>query len=82
LAYVAMTRARDFLYVTWPLRYYHKRHRYGDRHSYAQLSRFITESVRAKFDQINFANVGADGFEPAGAQIEGDVRLKLRAMWG
>ncbi|HOJ40792.1 MAG TPA: ATP-dependent helicase, partial [bacterium] len=23
LAYVAMTRARDFLYVSWPLRYYH-----------------------------------------------------------
>ncbi|MCX6013345.1 MAG: ATP-dependent helicase, partial [Chloroflexi bacterium] len=34
LAYVAMTRARDFLYVLWPLRYYSKT--FSDKHVYAQ----------------------------------------------
>src|SRR5207302_9246720 len=33
LLYVAMTRARDALYITFPLRYYHRKHPFGDRHS-------------------------------------------------
>jgi DNA helicase-2/ATP-dependent DNA helicase PcrA len=41
LLYVAMTRARDALYVTFPLRYYHRKHALGDRHSFAPLPRFL-----------------------------------------
>jgi DNA helicase-2/ATP-dependent DNA helicase PcrA len=41
LLYVAMTRARDELNLYCPLRYYHKKHGRGDRHTYAQLTRFI-----------------------------------------
>jgi len=81
LAYVAMTRARDFLYVTWPFRYYHRRQRYGDSHSYAQLSRFIPECVRAMFDEVNMVQVDADEAGPSGVGPERDVRLQLRAMW-
>src|SRR5205085_6811769 len=36
LFYVALTRAKDFLYVMFPLRYYAKKWSMGDRHSYAQ----------------------------------------------
>ena len=36
LLYVAMTRARDQLYVVFPLRYHRRKHAFGDRHSYAQ----------------------------------------------
>ncbi|MBU0717371.1 MAG: ATP-binding domain-containing protein, partial [Planctomycetes bacterium] len=49
LLYVALTRAKDALYVYFPLRYYHTRFRRGDAHSYAQLTRFIPPSVRAHF---------------------------------
>jgi DNA helicase-2/ATP-dependent DNA helicase PcrA len=41
LLYVAMTRARDALYLYFPLRYYDRPRGRGDRHTYAQLTRFI-----------------------------------------
>ena len=51
LAYVAMTRARDFLYILWPVRYYHKSAgAMSDNHSYAQCSRFFTSQVTAAMD--------------------------------
>ena len=41
LLYVAMTRARNVLYVTFPLKYYHRKHAMGDSYSTAQLTRFL-----------------------------------------
>lgn len=46
LLYVAMTRAKDHLYIYAPLRYYHAGSRMGDAHSYAQPSRFLDRGVR------------------------------------
>jgi DNA helicase II / ATP-dependent DNA helicase PcrA len=59
LFYVAITRAKDQLYVLFPLRYYFKKYPMGDAHSYAQVSRFLTDEVRSlmevKFtDQYGF----------------------------
>ncbi|MGP8010044.1 MAG: ATP-dependent helicase [Acidimicrobiales bacterium] len=45
LFYVAITRARRNLAVYVPLRYHH--HRVRDDHSWAQPSRFLSESVRS-----------------------------------
>lgn len=80
LAYVAMTRARDFLYVTRPLRYYHTRHRYSDDHNLSQLSRFLTEEVRAAFDQVDLAQAGKDDLLTV--EEVHDIRAEMRAMWG
>jgi DNA helicase II / ATP-dependent DNA helicase PcrA len=41
LFYVAVTRARDRLYLYAPLRMHHHRRAADDRHSYAQLTRFL-----------------------------------------
>jgi len=49
LFYVAMTRAKDMLYVYFPLRYYHRRFGLGDGHNYAQLTRFLPRPARALF---------------------------------
>jgi len=49
LFYVAMTRAKDMLYVYFPLRYYHRRFSLGDGHSYAQLTRFLPAPASALF---------------------------------
>ncbi|MFH1110537.1 MAG: ATP-dependent helicase [Planctomycetota bacterium] len=49
LFYVAMTRAKDVLYVYFPLRYYHRRLGLGDGHNYAQLTRFLPRPARALF---------------------------------
>ena len=51
LLYVGMTRARDALYVYFPLRYYRRPKGLEDAHSYAQLSRFLPESVQRLFDR-------------------------------
>jgi DNA helicase-2/ATP-dependent DNA helicase PcrA len=80
LTYVAMTRARDFLYVTWPLRYYHHWYAHTDRHSYAQLSRFFPESVSSTMDQATAAPGGTED-EEHGEELRGDVKTRLRSMW-
>ncbi|HNQ22703.1 MAG TPA: ATP-dependent helicase [Phycisphaerae bacterium] len=50
LFYVAMTRAKDMLYVYFPLRYYHHRFGLSDAHTYAQLTRFLPADARACFE--------------------------------
>jgi DNA helicase II / ATP-dependent DNA helicase PcrA len=52
LLYVAMTRARDRLWCYFPLRYHVGLGRawWSDRHSYAQRSRFLTDSVVATME--------------------------------
>ncbi len=44
-----MTRARDTLVVSYPLRYYFRRNPLDDVHSYGQPSRFLTPAA-ATFD--------------------------------
>ena len=83
LAYVAMTRARNFLYITWPLRYYQKWGGYGDKHHYVQVSRFITDEVRAS---CNLLSVGVSGYQEDRADggyddIVGRVRREINAHW-
>ena len=63
LLYVAMTRARDALHVTFPMRYYRRPRGLEDPHSYAQLSRFLEPAaVRGRFEAIAPL---ADASEPA-----------------
>ncbi len=50
LFYVAITRARRNLAIYVPLRYHH--HRVRDDHSWAQPSRFLSESVRSTLVDI------------------------------
>jgi DNA helicase-2/ATP-dependent DNA helicase PcrA len=51
LFYVALTRAKDWLYVCYPLRYYSYPRTFSDVHGHAQLTRFLSESARTRFDQ-------------------------------
>jgi len=64
LTYVALTRARDHLTVTFPLRFHVHRHGRDDRHHLAQLSRFL-QPQRHLFDEI--ADHHEDG--PTGATL-------------
>jgi DNA helicase-2/ATP-dependent DNA helicase PcrA len=50
LFYVAITRARKDLAIYVPLRYHH--HRVRDDHSWAQPSRFLSDSVRATLEEV------------------------------
>jgi DNA helicase II / ATP-dependent DNA helicase PcrA len=51
LFYVALTRAKNWLYVFHPLRYYHFRTGRSDAHGMAQLTRFLPSSARKFFEQ-------------------------------
>jgi DNA helicase-2/ATP-dependent DNA helicase PcrA len=57
LFYVSVTRARRDLAIYVPLRYHH--HRVRDDHSWAQPSRFLTETVRATLDEIPYRDPNA-----------------------
>ena len=81
LTYVAMTRARDFLYITWPLRYYHRWSSFTDRHTYAQLCRFLTEDVRATCELLNAGVSYAEGSDAATEDHTGPARTRIREMW-
>jgi DNA helicase-2/ATP-dependent DNA helicase PcrA len=77
LFYVALTRAKDFLEVCFPLKYYQKK--WSDRHSYAQLTRFLPESLLECFERVSLEpkqNVDA----PA-TNLAVDIRNKIASMW-
>ena len=62
LFYVALTRAKDWLYVCYPLRYYTYPRTFSDVHGYAQLTRFLPEGVRRLFDEVQaFTSPGDRG---------------------
>ncbi|MCG3178817.1 MAG: ATP-dependent DNA helicase PcrA [Phycisphaerae bacterium] len=84
LLYVACTRARDWLYVTFPLRYYYKMHRLGDAHGYAQLTRFIPPAVHPLFEPRTFpADAESDDAAAPGQSktTATDIRKSVRSMW-
>jgi DNA helicase-2/ATP-dependent DNA helicase PcrA len=84
LTYVALTRAKDFLYVTWPLRYYHKWYALSDKHTYAQLCRFFTSDVVRTVEQINVAGqeaAGRPGESEPPFDAELDIAERVRQMW-
>jgi DNA helicase-2/ATP-dependent DNA helicase PcrA len=78
LFYVALTRARDFLEVVFPLRYYQKK--WSDRHSYAQLTRFIPETIVHHFERIS-REPKLTVEMPSSASPAGQIRQKIAAMW-
>jgi len=82
LFYVALTRARDMLYVYFPLRYYHK-HRGGlhDLHTYAQLTRFLTPQARECFHERSVAITGAGRGGPGHVSMQ-ELDRRLGKLWG
>ena len=86
LFYVALTRARDHLAVTFPLRYYTRppgaRGFGGDAHGYAQRTRFLDGDALEAFGQVTPASADADEGGPArGTTSAAEVRERLRELW-
>ncbi len=74
LLYVAMTRARDQLYVTYPLHSYPSR--MGADYSFGQLSRFLDPGVRGTMQRVT---IGVD-MPPALPAMREDPSIDLRAL--
>lgn len=83
LLYVAMTRAKDELHLLVPQKFYvTQQSRYGDRHLYAQRSRFIPRAMTHLFDDVLWppvTPVRADLVPSHPARV--DVAARMRSMW-
>jgi DNA helicase-2/ATP-dependent DNA helicase PcrA len=76
LFYVALTRARDHLYLYAPLRLHHHRRGRDDRHGYGQLTRFLHRDALAACDNIAAA-------PPAPVlPVVGPIRVQVDAALG
>jgi DNA helicase-2/ATP-dependent DNA helicase PcrA len=80
LFYVAVTRARDRLYLYAPLRMHHHRTVRDDRHSYAQLTRFLGASALAQCE-IEEAAPARPVLTPM-APLAAAVDRQLSSLWG
>ncbi len=88
LLYVAMTRARDQLYLIHPLRMYiRQQSRHGDRHVYTPVSRFVSGPALGSFSTMSRGRSMSGGRSAAGLDEAAasasrvDVGAKLRQMW-
>jgi ATP-dependent DNA helicase UvrD/PcrA len=83
LLYVAMTRAKDHLHLMVPQRFYaHGQNSTGDRHVYAQRTRFIPSAMTKQFTSRSWPNSKAAASTPArftAAPV--DIRARMRGMW-
>ncbi|MEO0081759.1 MAG: ATP-dependent helicase [candidate division WOR-3 bacterium] len=83
LFYVAITRAREWLYVFFPLRYYHARFRLGDRHLYAQLTRFLPAEVTRLFEHRTVRYGLEETVEEPDIVVPlgNEIRRRLKELW-
>ena len=83
LLYVAMTRAKDQLHLVVPQRFYvHGQRRNGDRHIYAQRTRFIPASITRHFESCTWPIAPPETRSSVAGRAKTDVGAKLRRMWG
>jgi DNA helicase-2/ATP-dependent DNA helicase PcrA len=80
LLYVALTRARDCLHVTYPQRYYRRPRGLEDPHSYSQRSRFLPDVVLEHFDVLGPQVVTVPEEEPS-ITAAADVDAFLAGLW-
>ena len=86
LFYVALTRAKTWLYVLCPLRYYHSyRPGVSDSFGMAQRTRFLPEPVLKFFDRQVTMGMSGQEDDPAGSLNLGltskAIRGKLKERW-
>ncbi len=80
LFYVALTRARNHLYVCFPQRYYFHHRQRSDAHSFAQLTRFLPRQVREAFDRRPAVMLSDDATakEVEATLTTADVRSRIK----
>ncbi len=81
LLYVAMTRARDGLYLLQPHRFYTRGRPDGDGHVYAPRTRFIPGGLLPLFERrtLDSEQEASDVERDATARV--DVHARLQEMW-
>jgi superfamily I DNA/RNA helicase len=77
---VAVTRARDELYLYAPLRMHIHRAIRDDRHGYAQISRFLDARAQAHCEIVEASPPRP--VVPRVAQLAATVDAALESLWG
>jgi DNA helicase-2/ATP-dependent DNA helicase PcrA len=80
LLYVALTRARDALHVSYPQRYYRRPRGLEDPHSYSQRSRFLPDGVLEHFEVLGPQVVAVPDAHDA-VTAAADVDAFLAGLW-
>ena len=80
LMYVALTRARNHLFVTYPLQAYHTRR--GADYTLDQLSRFLDRGVRDTMERVALGDNDAPAAEQPLPSSNVDLRALLRGRFG
>ncbi|SBT04591.1 UvrD/REP helicase (fragment) [Candidatus Accumulibacter aalborgensis] len=83
LLYVAMTRAKEHLDILLPQRFYVSHQAgFGDRHVYANRTRFIPNALLPHFEQISWPPPAVVlPASPNPKQQALDLAARMRAMW-
>ncbi len=84
LLYVAMTRAKDHLHLSYPSRFYSYgfKHVRADRNAYAIRSRFITNEMLPFFNQDSYGReVNQDIQDAQGGKSSVDISALVSGMW-
>jgi DNA helicase-2/ATP-dependent DNA helicase PcrA len=84
LFYVALTRAKNYLHVLCPMRYYYSRPGRSDAHGYAQPTRFLTRSAMKEFERRigGLADDEAAGPPiPSAHHVSRHARRKTKDLW-
>jgi DNA helicase-2/ATP-dependent DNA helicase PcrA len=83
LLYVAITRAKDHLHLIVPQRFYVSNQRgSGDRHVYAQRTRFIPSSILKHFYECAWPRPSSASDSSRASRSQIDLAAKMRRMWG
>jgi DNA helicase II / ATP-dependent DNA helicase PcrA len=83
LLYVAMTRARDHLYMIIPQRFFaHPQRSNGDRHTYSVRTRFISSGITEHFEQFAWPPAEVEvGLGSNGKLNQVNIGARLKSMW-
>jgi DNA helicase-2/ATP-dependent DNA helicase PcrA len=83
LLYVAMTRAREQLHLVLPNRFFIKQQaQMGDRHVYAQRTRFISPAMLKHFEECSWVDAETPhSRKPMPQEVRMLVRERARNVW-
>ena len=82
LLYVAVTRAKDYLHLILPQRFFaHQQKGTGDRHMYTARTRFIPSSILNLFDNYAWPKAPTTAVVTKTSRESVDITSRLRRMW-
>ncbi|MEZ6068543.1 MAG: 3'-5' exonuclease [Planctomycetaceae bacterium] len=82
LFYVALTRAKNHLYVTVPQRYYFSSYGRSDSHSYGQPTRFITPHAKQVFqERPAYEQLAEPEQLDRGPHDTSEIRARIKRSW-